>query len=276
MSFVLLGEPATGKSSLLVALYGALVNNAADPLRLIRTVDEVEFLSRGLEALGRQESVPRTDVDGTARLLVEVARGLDTAILEVPDNSGELLKQTLDGRVWHPDLRDGIRVAAGAMLFLRADEHDPGETTEEMAALLSPGVDDEPARDDGDPTPWAPAAMPSDVRTIDLLQAMRDERADGAPCAIVISAWDRVAEPTPTPAAWLAENMPLLDQYLSCHAERLPHTVFGVSAQGGDFAVGLAAELVGEDPWDRAFVVGPDGAQATLADPVLWLLDASS
>ncbi|HVC84037.1 MAG TPA: hypothetical protein VNC12_02195, partial [Solirubrobacteraceae bacterium] len=75
------------------------------------------------------------------------------------------------------------------------------------------------------------------------------------------------------PAAWLAQQLPLLGQFLATHAERLPHAVFGVSAQGGDFALGLADGLVEEDPWDRAFAVRPDQARGTLSEPVLWLLD---
>ena len=105
MRIVLLGEQATGKSSLLVALYGALVNHRAGELRLVRTVDEVQFLSRGLQAFGRRESVQRTDLDSDARLVVDVARGEQLVGVELPDRSGELLKNMLDSRVWDPDLR---------------------------------------------------------------------------------------------------------------------------------------------------------------------------
>jgi hypothetical protein len=275
VSFVLLGEPATGKSSLLVALYGALVNHRAGDLRLIRTVDEVEFLSRGLEAFGRQRSLQRTDVSSGARLLVEVARNEHHVSLDVPDRSGEILRQTLDTRTWDAELREQVRQAEGAMLFLRADRYDPGEPTEELAELLEPGAAGEPGRDEGDPMPWAPGMMPSDARAVDLLQTILDERTSALATAIIISAWDRVAVPAPTPPEWLGTHLPLVAQFLESHPESLPHAVFGVSAQGGDFALGLAGGASSEDPWDRAFVVDPDGARGTLAAPVNWLLDAS-
>lgn len=275
MSFVLLGEPATGKSSMLVALYGGLVNHCAGDLRLVRTIDEVGFLSRGLLAFGQQESLQRTDVGSTAQLLVEVTRGDEIVPLEVPDRSGELLKQMLNARAWDPDLREQISVAVGAMLFIRADRYDPGEPSHEVAELLTPGADDdEPHRHDDDPVAWTPALMPSDVRAVDLLQVALDDRDEALPVAIMISAWDRVSAPAPAPPSWLAQHMPLLDQYLDSNVHRLPHTVFGVSAQGGDFSAGLPAEVVEEDPWDRAFVVCSDGTRGTLADPVVWLLDA--
>jgi Double-GTPase 1 len=270
MRIVLLGEQATGKSSLLVALYGALVNHRAGDLRLVRTVDEVEFLSRGLQAFGRRESVQRTDIDSDARLVVDVARGDEIVSVEVPDRSGELLKHMLDSRVWEPDLHRQIGVAAGVMLFLRVDR--AGETSEAVAALLEPAdAQSEPAG--GSEVAWTPALMPADARTVDLLQAVLDAHADRLPVAIILSAWDRVSPPVPAPAGWLAQQMPLLEQFLGAHAQRLPHAVFGVSAQGGDFAVGLADELADKDPWDRGFVVSRDEARGTLSEPVLWLLD---
>jgi hypothetical protein len=325
MRCVLLGEQATGKSSLLVALYGALVNRRAGDLRLVRTVDEVEFLSRGLQAFGRQESLQRTDVDSDAKLLVDVARGDEIVTLDLPDRSGELLKNMLDARIWEPVLRRQIGHAEGAMLFLRGDDVVAGETPEAGLELLGPGVEVyEPGRADDVPLPWTPVLMPPDVRTVDLLQAVLDERASALPVAIIISAYDSVSSPVSAwnqvispvsdwnqvispvsdrnqvispvsdwnqvispiadwnrvssaalaPPAWLAQHMPLLDQFLDSNSDRLPHAVFGVSAQGGDFSAGLASGLVDEDPWDRAYVVCPDDERRTLAEPVLWLLNA--
>ena len=77
---------------------------------------------------------------------------------------------------------------------------------------------------------------------------MLDAHADRLPLAIILSAWDRVSPPAPAPAAWLAGQMPLLEQFLGAHAQRLPHAVFGVSAQGGDFAAGLDDGLLDGGP----------------------------
>jgi Double-GTPase 1 len=277
MRFVLLGEQATGKSSLLVALYGALVNRRAGDLRLVRTVDEVEFLSRGLQAFGRQESLRRTEVDSHARLFVEVAHGDDMVGLDVPDRSGELLKHMLDARVWEPELRTQIGVADGAMLFLRADNLAPAQASEAGAKLFGHSADDAgPGRLDVDAAAWTPALMPADARAVDLLQALLGQRPEPLPLAIIISAWDSVSSAAPAPPAWLAEHAPLLDQFLASHSSRLPHAVFGVSAQGGDFSAGLANGLRQADPWERAYVVCPDQASRTLAEPILWLLGTTS
>jgi Double-GTPase 1 len=273
MRIVLLGEQATGKSSLLVALYGALVNRRAGELRLIHTVDEVEFLSRGLQAFGRRESIQRTDLDSDARLLVDVARGDEVVTIDLPDRSGELLKHMLDARIWEPDLHHQISLAGGAMLFLRADRAVSKQTVDAFAETLGGSAEQRDAAE-SEPMPWSPALMPADARTVDLLQVVLDARSDPLPVAIIVSAWDRVGSPPPRPAAWLAREMPLLEQFLTSNPERLPHAVFGVSAQGGDFAAGLASELVEEDPWDRAYVVRPDETRGTPSAPILWLLEA--
>jgi hypothetical protein len=265
---------------MLVALYGALVNRRAGDLRIVRTVDDVEFLSRGLLAFARQESLRRTEVDSDAALLVDLATGDQVVSLDIPDRSGELLKHMLDARVWDPDLLAQIGLAAGAMLFLRADLLAPDQSpVTEPASERSGTVETaETVWEDTAEPGWSPARMPADARAVDLLQSLLAQRSQALPLAIIISAWDRVAasSPQPSPSDWLAENVTLLDQYLASNADRLPHVVFGVSAQGGDFAAGLPGDLMLEDPWDRAYLVGPEGQRDTFASPILWLLDATA
>lgn len=287
MKLILLGEQATGKSSFLVALYGALVNRRVDGLRIVRTIDEVEFLSRGLLAFGRQESLRRTEIDSDAQLLVEIAQDDRAVTLHIPDRSGELLRHMLDARVWDPDILEQSRVASAAMLFLRADQLEGGEEPSEAFAGAAPGgagyaagapvggggapdTGADPARRD-----WSPALMPADARAADLLQALLDQRSEQLPMAIIVSAWDRVRGHE-SPQEWLSERVTLLDQFLASNGDRLPSAVFGVSAQGGDFATGLPDQLAGEDPWDRAYLVGPDGERRDMAAPIAWLLEVTT
>ena len=273
VNFLLLGEQATGKSSLLVALYGTLVNQRAENLRIVRTIYDVEFLSRGLLAFGHQESVRRTEVDSQARLIVELARGEQRVSLDIPDRSGELLKHTLDSRLWDPDLLEQVVSADGAMLFLRADRLEPLEHPQPALIAETAGEDASPS---AAAPAWSPALMEPDARAVDLLQALLAQRSRPLPVAVIISAWDSVSAAALGPREWLSQSVLLLDQYLTSNVARLPHAVFGVSAQGGDFTAGLPANLAGEDPWDRAYVVAPSGQRDTLAAPIIWLLDAVS
>lgn len=271
MKIVLLGEQATGKSSLLVALYGALVNRRAGEMRIVRTIDDVEFLSRGLQAHGRHESVLRTEVDARSRLLIDIAHGENLVRIEMPDRSGELVRHMIEARRWEHELQEQITGAEGAILCLRADRF--GE--EGSAPLPEPIYETVPPAPAAAETPaWSPGQMPADARAVDLLQAVLEDRRTALPLAVVISAWDRAGAGT-EPATWLGANVPLLAQFLETHHGQLPHRIFGVSAQGNAFE---AAESHGgeEDPWDRAYLVGPDGARGTIGDPIAWLLESAS
>jgi len=351
MKIVLLGEQATGKSSLLVALYGALVHHRAGEMRIVRTDDDVEFLSRGLEALGRFESVHRTAVDADARVALEVSRGVGTVAIELPDRSGDQLRNMIDTRLWDPQLQRNVVEADGAMLFLRADWllddapkptrtdafeqplaiDDPPAADERFSAWGDPPTDDpfivsapleadaisvvspdgRPEADehasadpfarpwdadgqggdehadegaetalapdlaDNEPQSWAPSRMPVDVRAVDLLQELLEERSTRLPLAVIVSAWDRVGDAT-IPTAWLAEQLPLLEQFLASNSGQLPRAVFGVSAQGADFGEHVTGGRELYDPWDRAYLVRPDGSRGTVAEPIEWLINAAA
>ena len=346
MRIVLLGEQATGKSSMLVALYGALLHRRAGEMRIVRTDEDVEFLSRGLEALGRFESVRRTEADADARVALSVSHTSGTVAIEMPDCSGDQLRNMIDTRLWDPQLQRQVVTADAALLFLRADwllddaattapsdpfeqplgvagDDAPPESGEQLAAT-DRGIDDfawptsvgeEPAwqapidgpdhdhDDAGDPfvlpweaggvepssneepgeeavtavlasepVSWAPSRMPVDVRAVDLLQELLEERSTRLPVVVIISAWDR-ANGT-APAKWLAEQLPLLDQFLACNSGQLPHAVFGVSAQGAAFDEVPTKTPEFADPWDRAYLVRPDGLRGTVAEAIEWLIDA--
>jgi hypothetical protein len=354
MRIVLLGEQATGKSSMLVALYGALLHRRAGEMRIVRTNEDVEFLSRGLEALGRLESVRRTEADADARVALAVSHATGTVAIEMPDRSGDQLRNMIDTRLWDPQLQRQVDMADAAMLFLRADwlldlaaapapsdpfepplgvEADgaPPDAGEQLGAAtkhghdetfvwstnaeeeptsqrpidgtddahdgaadpfvlpadagdVAPGSHEEPG-DDGstegatevpasEPVGWAPSRMPVDVRAVDLLQELLEERSTRLPVVVIVSAWDRAAGTTP--ADWLAEQLPLLEQFLACNSEQLPHAVFGVSAQGVAFDEAPTDEPELADPWDRAYLVRPDGVRGTVADPIEWLIDTAA
>ena len=77
------------------------------------------------------------------------------------------------------------------------------------------------------------------------------------------------------PADWLAEHVPLLDQFLASNAGQLPHAVFGVSAQGADFEDGrwprLPAMIRGIAPSSSART----GCAARSQTPIVWLINAA-
>ncbi|MEJ7655864.1 MAG: hypothetical protein WKF33_02420 [Thermoleophilaceae bacterium] len=275
MKVALLGEPETGKSSYLVALYGALVNDKGGALTLEGVDDEVGFLNAGLQAMTELRRVDRTDLDGRVRAVLRLQSPSGPFELDAPDRSGELLKRMINGRRWDEELRRIAPLTDAALLFLHPLRLVPGDSAHAAGDLLQGrGEAAQPAAEE-DPVRWDPSLMPADVRAVDLLQELLVVRNRPLPVGIIVSAWDRVDGDRWTPETWVTERVSLLEQYLATNADAFPHIYFGVSAQGLDFEFASTTdeELRTQDPWDRARTVRGDGGVASLAAPLLWLAE---
>lgn len=92
--------------------------------------------------------------------------------------------------------------------------------------------------------------------------------------AVRVSAWDVVGLPRPMPGAWLARDMPPLDQSLKSNGDSVEVRVYGVSVQGGNVAGTDREVLLEMSASKRIKCEGPDERPHDLTIPVLWLSDA--
>jgi hypothetical protein len=129
---------------------------------------------------------------------------------------------------------------------------------------------------DGD-TPvaqWEPSLAPRQVQLVELLQfiAGRDYFKPPFRLALVVSAWDKLKATGISPAKWFATQVPLLFQFVESNRNLFEYTIYGVSAQGGDY--GQADKLTEMDPSERIDVVSSDGRNSShdLTEPLLWLM----
>ena len=101
--------------------------------------------------------------------------------------------------------------------------------------------------------------------------------------AIVLSAWDKVADEGRTPEEFLAERLPLLDQYLRSGADNWVWRVYGVSAQGADYEkeneklsdsqrAKLQELRALDEPSMRIRVVSEGPESRDLTEPIAWLM----
>jgi hypothetical protein len=101
--------------------------------------------------------------------------------------------------------------------------------------------------------------------------------------AIILSAWDKVAEEGRTPAQFLKERLPLLEQYLCSNADAWEWKVYGVSAQGADYEkenqplsstqqakLQELREL--DEPSERIKVIFEGSESSDLTEPIAWLM----
>jgi hypothetical protein len=268
---LLAGVPHAGKTTFLALLHLAIAQNRYTSIALNSWQDDREYLNGLASRLLQCEDAVRTEVGRADQLDLSVSlpNGAVTH-LKIPDLSGETWLGALKERRWTFGLRDTVRQASGACVFVNVDDflEDPAiaqAARADAAAGVEVTLGDETFRHRAD-------VQSAQVQLVDLLQILGMTReARPFRVSLILSAYDRVDHLTPI--KWIEVSAPLVHQYLSSNADWLEVEVFGASAQGGSFATEDSRnDLLEQDPLDRAFVCGGDGAMRNFDDPILWAM----
>jgi hypothetical protein len=239
---------------------------------------------------------------GTEVVLTVGQEGDAPVPLVFPDMAGEEFAGFFAKRRWPRRFDALVRACGGVLLFVHPAYLRQPTTLAEVEDLTAAAGGGAPVAEDSsttggelhphgrpittgepasEPTPnaWDATKTPDAVVLVDLLQAIAERRRGGAPVpiALVVSAWDLVAEDGLEPDAWVAEHLALLAQYLTTNPVAFRARVFGVSANGGDVTDPASRErLTGYvDPAHRVRVVGdavPVAEHHDISVPVRWLL----
>jgi hypothetical protein len=277
---VVIGLPGSGKTTFLAALWH-VVSESEVPSKLTlvtlqsgNTEHLHEIASQWREAK-KQERTAQAGNKVVSMILKAEGGGPQTVTF--PDIAGEAFLQMWEQRECDEAVADLVR-APGVLLFIHADKINlPQWVINEM--LLQEYCEIEPHAQDA--VDWSPNMAPTQVQLVDLLQSMQTEPLDVGPrrLAIILSAWDKAAGRGLSPEAYLANKMPLLDQFLRYGLDSSwERRIYGVSAQGGDFdddtTTHLEAERLREIdiPSKRISVVYAGNTSNDLAEPLYWLL----
>lgn len=285
-SFVIMGLPASGKTTFLAALWHLIEAEETEcRLSLNDYRGDLKYLNQIAEAWRTFQKVPRTshtgDVDVTIHLLDRVTGAKGAAFF--PDLAGEIFDQQVEERRCRPEFIEEVAVDDGILFFINANLKGDAISVTELNAMLPEDGDAEVHDENGDQaTPlfireWEPKLLPAQVRVVQLLSdfirppfAARRRRL-----AIMISAWDLVRDMNVTPYQWLATRMPLVDQFLRSNEKYFKYQLYGVSAQGVDLEnaadVDEATRLI---PSMRIQIVGPEEEGNDLTAPLVWLMSA--
>jgi len=276
---LLIGLPATGKTTFLAALWHVVDSEEIPGSLRLKTLDgdctypnkiRNDWLS--CRPFGRTTITPEQFV---SMQLTEPATGR-TAEVFFPDMSGESFHLQWKDRSWTKVYDTLVRNAMGVLLFvhpkqvvepMRIDFADP--LAEELGAVKN---SDSAAQDEG--VTWDAALTPTQVQLVELLQFLLLRVAERTPfrVAMVVSAWDLVCQEGRSPEEWLARRLPLLDQYLKGNPELFTTRVYGVSAQGGDLQQDIDLLREKHRHSERITIVGQDCLQHDLTAPVRWLM----
>ena len=257
---LLIGGPDAGKSNFLFRLWiaidtgqGALVKDGLP--------SELDYLSGGAAGLLEGKFAGHTSKEVYERVFVPVktrvpgdSRG---GTLVVPDLDGEQILTICRNRRWSTVWEDLLSNRCACLLFVRASseaivapldwatcfakyggaiEAPKTERGEVAKAVGSAGSDGSQADEDES------VQLPTQVVLTEWLQFLRQAFTSVAGgsfrprIGVVISAWDAVPndQQPAGPVEYLADNFPMLHQFIQAHDEAFEFQVFGVTVVAGD------------------------------------------
>ena len=272
----MVGLPSTGKTTYLTAFYIATEEGGSDVRLAAYTDANRKYLNERMDELAECKPVTRTSEQEPEELRLAVAfdEGPGEALL-IPDLWGERIDRATEKRRIDEEFGQLTISSDAILLFLNPKGLVPAEGVHDFAEICRcAGVEFEPNPDNVvTPDQWDVALMPDQVRLVDIVQQLMVLRK-GAPLRIclVISAGDKV-EGGISPIEWTWENLALLAQLLDSQPA-IEWTVFGVSAQGGDFTDPEVCErLLDTELSKRPIVKARGGEESSITTPVRWALD---
>ncbi len=283
-NYLLIGLPATGKTSFLAALWYSIQQDEVKTALKLKNLDgDSTYLNKICDSWLEYKPVGRnqTDIETFVSMQLIERNGDQEVHLTFPDISGETFKQQWASRHLTESFQNCIKSADGGLLFIHPKSIlHPLRISQiaNLAGLLE--EDEEQARADGKTpnppsTPWDIEKAPSQVQIVELLQFLAANQYFKAPfkLTIVISAWDEASSSGLNPSVWIEQQLPLLAQYLSSHKDKFTVSYCGISAQGGKYEGKELGSMQAKHPAERIQVVG-EGIENPhdITEPLLWLM----
>lgn len=287
-SVTICGFPESGKTTYLAGLWHLVTARAKQTSLRFESLSNGDFSH--LNALSKRWrdglTQLRTDIrwnQSNQLVTMNLLDGSDAPLrLTFPDLSGESFRMMFEDRDCAPEIADILTRGEGMLFCIHADKiRQPLMVIDVAAQSKALGID----IPGGQKIPWSPNLAPTQVQIVELLQLFCLPPL-GLNCrriAITLSAWDKVSDEGRTPQGFLAERLPLLDQYLRSGADEWTWRVYGVSAQGGDYEEEEAkltpSQLVKlqelralDEPSLRIRVVSEGTESHDLTEPIAWLI----
>lgn len=244
--YLLVGLQDAGKTTFLAALW-YLVQPNSHPTALV--LERLEGNSKYLNQIRKDwleyKKVPRTysDSERVVSMCLQDRRSSNKMTLQFPDLAGESFENQWATRQWTKEYQRILDSSSGALLFLHPDTIKAAVRIDQVdAALLGVESAPAPAVEGEEPTgpilEWDRKRAPTQVQLVEILQFIRDDQKSHVPfrLAVIVSAWDRISDPTTKPLNWVQKRLPLLAQFLKANPKFFEAEFFGISAQGGVYA----------------------------------------
>ncbi|MDR8402241.1 hypothetical protein NE850_38650 [Paraburkholderia sp. USG1] len=296
---LILGMPSSGKSTFIAALGEVLMSDDVESSFKTEFLDDAQ---KHMVALHDRwltfQELDRTKTGQENWLSFHlIARDGTRALIQLPDLSGESIRDAVVTGLYPNELHDALADCNGILLFTKTStkfddvllyevsdliQASPTETAAEPAAettASSQPEDGKPTNDAKTP-PVAPRFsaqdMPEQPKIVQLLQTVTDLRpAKRRRLAIILSAWDTVDDSV-TPDEWFDQNRTMLAQYLESNESHWDVRVYGISAQGGSLPRDKKRLQKIIKPSERVSIVGHGALTHDLCAPIKWLMQNPS
>lgn len=277
-NLLFIGLPGSGKTTFLAALWHVLNDrSSATSLRLTKLSGDRTYLNQITKEWRECSQVPRTNLQTEQVVVLHLdGDGFGAFDLSIPDLAGEAFKQQLSDRRISRYHDEFVQEATGVMLFLHPDVEKGTQLTQALrleAALGGTQERDASTGSAGTDTTWSAEMLPTQVKLVELLQFLLERAQRKVRVAVVVSAWDLV-DVLGAPHELVSRELPLLHQFLEANDDMLEHSVFGVSAQGGDITIATEKQTLLEldDALKRIKVRQGQKISQDITKPIAWLL----
>jgi len=280
-NILFIGLPGSGKTTFLAALWHVLNDRSSETsLKLTTPSGDRVYLNRIAKEWRECSQVPRTNLQTEQVVVLHLSgEGFGAFDLSIPDLAGEAFKQQLTDRRMSRHHDAFVQDATGVMLFLHPDEKKGTQLTTalrleaELPGTQNAGAPATNAGSESADNAWSPELLPTQAKLVELLQFLLERTERKLRIAVVVSAWDLV-DNLGTPHEFLGRTLPLLQQFLQTNDDLFGHSVFGISAQGGDITVKAEKQtlLDLDDALKRIKVRQEQQTCQDITKPIAWLL----
>lgn len=243
--FLLIGPPSSGKTSFLAALWYMVGQSKVDcGLNLDHLEGDSQYLNLIRDAWSEYRPVPRNMADTEKHVAMWLKNPKTGSVgqLTFPDLSGEAFKSQWTHRQLAASYNKSLAEAAGGVLFVNPvgpEKVIKPIRIDNINAAIEVIGGEAFQKTKTKTAPWDIERSPTQVQLVDILQFMAGRSYFQAPfrLAVVVSAWDRVRPANRHPSKWVGSELPLLKQYLESNDDLFETSFYGVSAQGGRYAL---------------------------------------
>jgi len=289
---LLLGLPASGKTTFLAALWQLLFHDIplkSHPFKLTPLPSERQYLEEIRDRWIDCQEVYHTPEDDRQNVKLHFQRTKDKKQLSFSllDVSGEIFRKCWVDRRWDSEFDNYVQGVDGIILFINPLKLIYPNTLNEVYEVfydvfLEPNgyPFDMDSWFEGEAIPfqvkqWDADDSPSQVKLIELLQIVKNRCQKDCRLMVIVSAWDTIQYYNIAPLLWVAKRLPLLMQYIISNFSYVKNQFkcFGISAQGADYHNYDLQKLAQLETSERIIVVKEKNEPGSMFDILQWICE---